>query len=258
VEEALAESERKYRELVENANSIIIKWDKKGNITFFNEFAQRFFGYTHDEIIGKPVMDTIFPAFESGSNRDISLMIDDILRHPEDHILNENENITRDGKRVWIQWHNKRLLDEKGDFIGLFSIGTDITERRHTEEALRESEEKFRSLVEYALEGILIVDFQGNILFANNAAAQLVESDGCAGLIGRNVMEFIAPGSREDVMRDFIQVSQGHDGYLAQYTAISVKGNKFSVECIGKVISYEGKPADLISIRDISGRNRVY
>ena len=129
-----------------------------------------------------------------------------------------------------------------------------IVQRKRAEEALRESEEKFRSLVEHALEGILILDLQGTILFANNAAARTIEADDCAGLIGRNVMEFIAPESREDVVGDFIQVSQGHDAYLAQYNAISAKGNKFCVESIGKVISYEGEPADLISIQDITKR----
>jgi len=148
VEETLRESETKYRELVENANSIILKWDKTGKITFFNEFAQRFFGYTSDEIIGKPVMGTIVPATESGSDRDLQFMIDDIIRHPENHIFNENENITRDGKRVWIRWQNKPLLDENGQFAGLLSIGTDMTERRQTEEALRKAHDELEIRVQ--------------------------------------------------------------------------------------------------------------
>ncbi|MCX6695976.1 MAG: PAS domain S-box protein, partial [Methanoregula sp.] len=129
-----------------------------------------------------------------------------------------------------------------------------IVQRKRAQEALRESEEKFRSLVEHALEGILILDLQGTILFANNATARMIEADDHAGLIGRNVMEFVAPESREDVMKDFIEVSRGRDAYLAHYNAISAKGNKFWVESIGKVISYEGKPADLVSFRDITER----
>ena len=146
--EKIQQSEEKYRELVENANSIILKWDKGGNITFFNEFAQRFFGYTHDEIIGKPVMGTIVPATESESERDLRLLIEDIVRHPEDHVLNENENITRDGKRVWIRWQNKPLLDENGQFTGLLSIGTDITERRQAEEALQKAHDELEIRVQ--------------------------------------------------------------------------------------------------------------
>jgi len=126
--------------------------------------------------------------------------------------------------------------------------------RHSLDRKLKESEEKFRYLVEFGLEGILVTDMQGTVLLANNAAARLVEYDENAGLIGKNVMEFIAPESREDVRRDFAEVSRGHDRYLAEYNVISAKGRKISVESIGKVISYEGKPADLISLRDITER----
>ena len=123
--------------------------------------------------------------------------------------------------------------------------------------ALRESEQKFRSLVEYALEGILISDLQGTILFANNAMARTVESEDSAGLIGRNVMEFVAPESQNDVIRDFGEVAKGHDAYIAQYKVITDKGNEIYIESIGKVISYEGKPADLVSIHDVTERKRA-
>ena len=60
-DQLIRESESKYRELVENANTIILKLDTSGRITFFNEFAQRFFGYVPDEILGKPITATILP-----------------------------------------------------------------------------------------------------------------------------------------------------------------------------------------------------
>ncbi|MCK9631204.1 MAG: PAS domain S-box protein [Methanoregula sp.] len=123
--------------------------------------------------------------------------------------------------------------------------------------ALRESEQKFRSLVEYALEGILITDMQGTILFANNAMARTVESADSAGLIGRNVMEFVAPESQNDVKRDFSEVAKGHDAYIAQYKVITDKGKEIYIESIGKAISYEGKPADLVSIHDVTERKRA-
>jgi len=146
MEEALRDSEIKYSDLVRNANSIILKWDKSGNITFFNEFAQQFFGYTDDEILGKPLVGTIVPATESGSQRDLSALIDDIIRNPQDHFHNENENIRKDGERVWIHWHNKPLLDENGNFIGLFSIGADITERKRAEDIMRQANKKLKLL----------------------------------------------------------------------------------------------------------------
>ena len=130
----------------------------------------------------------------------------------------------------------------------------DITERKKNDEALRESEQKFRSLVEHSLDGILILDLQGTILFANTTAARTIEADNPSDWLGRNVMEFIAPESREDALNDFRQIASGHDAYLAQYRIRSMQGNSRWVESIGKVITYEGKPADIVSIRDITER----
>lgn len=79
VEKALRESEKKYRELVQNANSIILRMDTNGRITFFNEFAQKFFGYTEDEILGKNLVGTIVPETDS-SHRDLRAMIKDIIK----------------------------------------------------------------------------------------------------------------------------------------------------------------------------------
>ncbi|PKG33716.1 PAS domain S-box protein, partial [Methanoregula sp.] len=124
--------------------------------------------------------------------------------------------------------------------------------------ALQESEQKFRSLVEYALEGILITDLAGTVLFANNAAAQTLEVvGGGTALCGRNVMEFVAPESQPDAMRDYTEVANGHDSYLAQYKVITGKAKEIYVESIGKMITYEGKAADLISIREITERKQA-
>ncbi len=126
----------KYRAELGVPAKIILKWDKTGKITYFNESGHRFFGFDHDEIIGKPLIGTIVPDRESGSERDLEYMIKNILTHPEKHTANENENITKNGNRVWIRWSNKPIYDEKGELIGMFSIGTDMTETKAEEESI--------------------------------------------------------------------------------------------------------------------------
>ena len=74
--------------------------DTIGNITFFNSFAEKFFGFTKDEIIGKNVVGTIVTDYDVSGN-DLQEMIIDIGRMPEKYKKNENENIKRDGTRVW-------------------------------------------------------------------------------------------------------------------------------------------------------------
>ena len=129
---SLQESEIKYRDLVENANSIILKLDTEGNITFFNEFAEQFFGYDEEEILGKNAVGTILPLTDTAGDN-LTVMLDKILNKPEQYARNENESIRRNGDRVWVSWANKPLFDAEGKFIGLLAIGTDITDRRWAE-----------------------------------------------------------------------------------------------------------------------------
>jgi len=150
MEEAIRESEVKYRELVENASSIILKLDCSGNIVFFNEFAQQFFGYTEAEILGKPLVGTIAPPKE-GSGRDLATLLRDLVEHPELYEKNENENICKDGRRVWISWTNRALYDEaSGELNGLLCIGLDATERKKSQMERDEALEVISGSIRYA------------------------------------------------------------------------------------------------------------
>ncbi len=136
VEEALRESERKYRELVEQANSIILRWTSSGEITFLNEFGQRFFGFSSEEILGRHVIGTIVPTEET-DGRDLQQLMERICADPKAFEQNVNENMRRNGERVWISWTNRVVLDSRGQVAEILSVGTDITERRRAEEEIR-------------------------------------------------------------------------------------------------------------------------
>ena len=135
-EERLAESERKYRELVEQANSIILRWTSDGRITFLNEFGQRFFGYSAEEILGRHVIGSIVPLIES-NGRDLRPLMEQICADPKAFEQNVNENMRRNGERVWISWTNRIVPDARGQVAEILSVGTDITERRRAEEQIR-------------------------------------------------------------------------------------------------------------------------
>ncbi len=124
-----------YHELVEYANSIILRMDMEGNITFLNRFAQEFFGYKEEELIGKNVIGTIVPPTDA-SGKDLKAMIADIMINSEKYINNENENILRNGKRVWIAWTNRPILDENGQLKEVLCIGNDITKLKEAEDQI--------------------------------------------------------------------------------------------------------------------------
>ncbi len=191
----LRANEAKYRQLVENANSIIVQLDSEGKITFFNEFAETFFGYSEAEIIGKSAIGTIIPKtdlFES----DLATKIRDCLAQPEKYFQNENENIRSNGERVWIAWTNKPLLDAKGNLAGLLCIGTDISDRKQAEIALQASESELRALFAAMNDVIFEVDIEGRCLKIAPTNPQLLHKPP-AELIGKKIRELFDPEMAE-------------------------------------------------------------
>ncbi|MEN6438678.1 MAG: PAS domain S-box protein [Syntrophobacter sp.] len=191
-QEALRIGEEKYRELVENANSIILRMDNLGNVTFINEFAQRFFGYSEDEILGRNVVGTIVPPIETGG-RDLRLMIENIAMNPDRYASNVNENVRRGGERVWIAWTFKPIRYEEGQVVEVLCVGNDITERKVMEEAIVEAEARYRSIFENALMGIFQSTPRGRLLKLNRAFARILGYD-----------------SPEDVLKEVSDISRQH------------------------------------------------
>lgn len=141
----LRESEEKYRELVESANSIIIRMDARGTMTFVNEFAQKFYGYTEEEFMGRNPIGLFRPE-QDCAGRELAAVFDDIFHHPEMCANTEGENIRKNGEKVWVSWTNRAILDEDGQVCGILSIGNDITDRKRVRDALQESERQLRFL----------------------------------------------------------------------------------------------------------------
>jgi len=137
MQDALQQSEREYRELVEHSNSIIMRWGANGRITFMNSYGRRFFGYREEEIVGAPLIGTIVPVADSAGT-DLARMLAEIRADPQAYEQNVNENKRRSGERVWIQWTNRIHQAEDGAVTEILSVGTDITARIRAEEAVRE------------------------------------------------------------------------------------------------------------------------
>lgn len=140
IELALRKSETQYRQLVDSANSIILQIDCQGNIVFFNEFAQRFFGYSEEEIMGQNIKGTIVPIKDT-DGQNLYPIIDQILANTEQYATYENENQRKNGDRVWVEWTNRVLYNESGEAVGILSVGMDATARKQTQIALQSAKQ---------------------------------------------------------------------------------------------------------------------
>jgi PAS domain S-box-containing protein len=116
--------------LMENVNSIILTLDSEGAITFLNQYGQKFFGYSEEEILGKPMLGTLTPptGFEG---RDLVTFMDGVLHHPNRYAFSVNVNMRRGGERVWIFWANKGISDDRGEVREVIRVGLDITDRKN-------------------------------------------------------------------------------------------------------------------------------
>lgn len=252
----LVENERKYRELVENANSIILRWNSEGQITLLNEYGQRFFGYSAEEIIGKHVLDTIVPATET-NGRDLQSLMEQICADPKAFEQNINENVLRNGKRVWISWTNRIVMDKQGRIEEILSIGTDITERRRDHEALRRSEEQFRLIMENLADLVAVLDLEGHRLYNSPSYERLLGKT--EQLLGSSSFDQIHPDDRPRVKKAFADTVQTGIGHRLEYRLLDRDNSPRYIESQGSVIhDAAGKPHQVVVVsRDVTERRQA-
>ena len=152
----LRSTEERYRELVECANSAILRWSRDGTLLFVNEYARQLFGWGPGELVGRHV-NVLLPGGESPDGG-LAHLSDDILSRPDHFVTNVNENVRKDGGRLWVAWTNRALLGDEGEVAEVLAVGNDVTALVEAQEAQRESEE--RLTLALAAGGLGMWDYQ--------------------------------------------------------------------------------------------------
>jgi PAS domain S-box-containing protein len=121
--------------LMENVRATILSLNADGRITFLNHYGRSFFGYSEDEILGKPMLGTLTPlaGFEG---RNLATFLAGVVRDPNRYAFSVNVNMRRSGERVWTFWANKGISDDQGQVREVLRVGLDITERKLRLQAL--------------------------------------------------------------------------------------------------------------------------
>jgi PAS domain S-box-containing protein len=253
-EQMLHVSEDKYRRLVENADCIILRMGKNGRITFFNEFAQKFYGYTEQEILGKNIIGTIIPE-ENKFGRNLAKNVGDIKRRPGFYAACENENICKNGRRVWGSWANKAIRDDEDrNVTETLCVGHDITERKHIENELR----LLAAVVHNSNDAITVQDLKGNII-AWNLGAERMYGYSKAEAMKMNISRIIPSHKQDEMLSLTERVLKGENIELFETQHLAKNNQILDISLTTTLLKDEkGKPFAITTTeRDITERRRL-
>jgi PAS domain S-box-containing protein len=144
--------------------------DENLKVLDWNPQAEKIFGYSREEIIGKSQFDTIIPPNQKKIVKEI---VQNIKDKRESEIVT-HENFTKDGRQIQVEWHNTSLHDEDGNFLALMAMAIDVTEKYESERLLRESEQKLRLFFDSNLIGIQFANIYGKLFSANDEMLRLI------------------------------------------------------------------------------------
>ena len=180
-EAALKASEARYRDLVQSANTIIMRLDLQGQVRFVNSFAQKFFGYTEEQLLGRSILGTILPEGAS-AGEDLFALLHSSGTHPNHYLNSEYENLRSDETRVWVAWTSTPVYDEQGRTREVLCVGNDVTEKRRAERIIAEHQIRMVHTSRLSALGTMaggIAHEINNPLATISVAAQQLESFFC-------------------------------------------------------------------------------
>jgi len=208
-EDALKKSEEKYRQLaaiVESSDDAIIGKTLEGIITSWNRGAEKIYGYTSREIVGKSIA-TLIPA---GKKNELPGILEKIRAGGHvDHY--ETTRVRNDARQIQISLTISPIRNAEGTIISASTIARDITDRKLADERLKQAEQKYRNLFENALEGIYQITPKGKLLTANPAMARILGYDSVEDLITTVTDTARQLWAHQEQRKDYIRQLREHD-----------------------------------------------
>ncbi len=254
VEEALLESEARYRRLADHAPDIIFRYDIQPamKLAYISPSVQLITGYTPQECYADPLLmlNMIHP-----DDKDLMVSYTQSLTLPEEPLF--VRWIGKDGVTRWMESRIVPIKDVDGQLIAVEGITRDISARKQAESALRESEDRYRMLVESSPDGIGI-HCEGKIVYVNAAMVKLLHANGLKDLIGKSTIQFVHPDHQAIAMEQFRRSYDNHEASpLLIEKFITVDGQLIDVEVSTAPIIYSGKEATQIIMRDVTERKQA-
>ncbi|MFA7303836.1 MAG: PAS domain S-box protein, partial [Methanoregula sp.] len=179
-----------------NANVLLFVIDPQGIVKIWNKAAERITGYKAGEVVGSnTIWRQLYPEKEYRQQ-----ITGTILRIIKDNNFLENLEtlvLCRNGDKKTISWNTRAITDETAELSGYIAIGIDITERKMAEDALRESDNRYRQLVDNTDTGFVVIDERGIVIEANEPYMRLIGVEKREEIIGQSVIDWTAPEAQD-------------------------------------------------------------
>lgn len=196
VEKAFSESEQKYRRITENISDVVWTSDLDFNILYISRSIKQLLGVQVEEFVKKSIEERFTPQSIQNIKQWLAEELENEITKVKDPYRTrkiEVQHLKSDGSPLWVEMHVSFLRNDENIPIGFQGVTRDISERKKAEEALKESEERFRLVMENSLDAILLTSPDGSILKANKAACEMFQmteeeicSAGRSGLVNLN------------------------------------------------------------------------
>jgi PAS domain S-box-containing protein len=248
-EEALLESEKRFSDVAENSQEWVWEVDAEGKYTYASPIVEKLLGYKPEEMLGKHFYKLFIPEERERLTEGALAIFAD--KQPFKELI--NRHLHKDGHIVYLSTSGVPLSDQMGNFLGYRGAKTDITERKKAEEALIESEKRFRDVTESALEWVWEVDPEGKYTYASPVVEKLLGYKP-EEILGRHFYDLFIPEEREKLkeralatfahkqpLREFINRNLHKDGRLVYLSTSGVP----ILDKTGNLLGYRGADTDI-------------
>jgi PAS domain S-box-containing protein len=259
-EEAMSDLRRELELTMNSMEEGIHRVDMQGNIAFENPAAARMLGWEVAELLGKPAHLTMHHTRQDGTTypkEDCPIYAtfrDGISRHVTDEVF-----WRQDGTSFPVEYMTAPMRNDRNEIVATVVTFRDITERKQVEAALRESEERYRTLFETAPDGVGVFDTRMNVVMANRRAVEMYGYNNSAEMIGLSAFDMIAPQHRARARENVKRILE--TGGMPPFESIGVKkdGTQFAVESSATLIrDSQGEPVAILGVtRNITERKQA-
>jgi PAS domain S-box-containing protein len=211
-EEALRQSEDKYRSVVESQTELICRFLPDTTLTYVNDAYCRYFGKSREELIGTRYTELLPPSIRSWATKEIESLVQN-----RGTVTTEHEVVMPDGRIGWQQWVDHAIPGPDGKMLELQAIGRDITERKRAEQALLESSERNQAILRALPDLMFLQNKEGVYLdyYARDPQDLLVPAE---SFLGKNSREVLPPELAERIMASFKQLDGTFETQVLEYS----------------------------------------